>query len=181
MTINKLHLAMVAAALATAALIWFAPQGDSDLSEPAKEGKLKLTAAGSRSTALVASESAAENLFAVSPDSSSRPSLTDDAAAGLLAKSSWYVARPAPPPPPPPLPPPPPPPSAPPLPFVFLGKYTEGDLNLVIMTFGSRVITASVGEVIDKTYRVERIEPSNVVLTYLPLGSSQSLSTGGPQ
>jgi len=62
-----------------------------------------------------------------------------------------------------------------------LGKYTEGDLQMVIMTRGDRVITASAGDVLENTYRLERIEPNTVVFTYLPLGSSQSLSTGGSQ
>jgi hypothetical protein len=43
------------------------------------------------------------------------------------------------------------------------------------------VITAAQGEVLEKIYRIERIEASKVTFTYLPLGTSQSLSTGGSQ
>jgi hypothetical protein len=67
------------------------------------------------------------------------------------------------------------------LPFVYLGKYLEGDLQLVILTQGNRVLTVSPGEVIEKNYRIERIEATNVVFTYLPLSISQSLSTGSSQ
>jgi hypothetical protein len=67
------------------------------------------------------------------------------------------------------------------LPFVYLGKYLEGNLQLVILNQGNRVLTASPGDVIEKIYRIERIEASNVVFTYLPLGTSQSLSTGSSQ
>jgi hypothetical protein len=52
---------------------------------------------------------------------------------------------------------------------------------LVILTQGNRVLTASPGDVLEKTYRIERIEASNVVFTYLPLGTSQTLSTGSSQ
>jgi hypothetical protein len=62
-----------------------------------------------------------------------------------------------------------------------LGKYLEGDVQLVILTQGNRVLTASPGDVLEKTYRIERIEASNVVFTYLPLGTSQTLSTGSSQ
>ena len=87
-------------------------------------------------------------------------------------------APPPPPPAPPPGPPPPPPaPTAPALPFVFLGKYSEGSLQLVILSRGNRVLTAAQGDVIETNYRIERIEPARVLFTYLPLGTPQSLAT----
>jgi hypothetical protein len=62
-----------------------------------------------------------------------------------------------------------------------LGKYLEGDTQLVILSQGNRVLTASPGEMLEKIYRIERIEANNVVFTYLPLGTSQTLSTGSSQ
>lgn len=89
--------------------------------------------------------------------------------------TSWYV----PPPPPPPVKPaPPPPPSAPPMPFTYLGLY-EGAVGQVIMLVkGDHVYTVSVGDVIENTYRVERVEQGMVELTYLPLNIKQSINTG---
>ena len=110
----------------------------------------------------------------------SRWGRSDDAAPGTGGPAGS-------PPPPPgapaasPPPPPPPPPSAPPLPFINLGKYLEGDVQLVILNQGGRVLTVAPGEVLDKNYRIERIEASNVVIKYLPLGISQTLSTGSSQ
>jgi hypothetical protein len=43
------------------------------------------------------------------------------------------------------------------------------------------VVTAAQGDVLENTYRIDRIETSKVTFTYLPLGTSQSLSTGSAQ
>jgi hypothetical protein len=67
------------------------------------------------------------------------------------------------------------------LPYAFLGKYAEGSLQVVILTRGGRVITASQGDVLDSVYRVDRIEPATIQMTYLPMNIPQSLSTGGAQ
>lgn len=89
--------------------------------------------------------------------------------------TSWYV----PPPPPPPVKPPPPPkPTAPPMPFSFLGFYEEAPGKIVMLVKGDRLYTVSVGDVIENTYRVERISAGAVELTYLPLNIKQSISTG---
>ncbi len=95
---------------------------------------------------------------------------------GAFAPTSWYVP---PPPPPPPKPEPPPKPTAPPLPFTYLGRYDEGDTAEVVMLLkGDRIYTVSEGEVIDNTYRVEKVAPGAVELIYLPLNIKQSLRTG---
>jgi hypothetical protein len=62
-----------------------------------------------------------------------------------------------------------------------MGRFEQGDTNLVILTRGSRVITAAQGDVLENTYRIDRIEASKVTFTYMPLGTSQSLSTGSAQ
>jgi hypothetical protein len=66
------------------------------------------------------------------------------------------------------------------LPYTYLGKYSEGTVQLVILARGNRVITAAQGEVLDNQYRIDKIEP-NVQLMYLPLGIPQTLSTGSSQ
>lgn len=86
--------------------------------------------------------------------------------------TSWYVAPPR----KPPAPPPPPPPSAPPLPFTYFGRYEDQQKLVVILANGSRLYTVSKGEVIDDTYRVDRITDGTVDLVYLPLNINQSLS-----
>ncbi len=88
---------------------------------------------------------------------------------------SWYV------PPPPPPPPPkvePPPPSAPPLPFVYLGRYVEGGVPTFFLARGDRVLTVKEGDVVDQLYRVDSVEGSSLTLTYLPLDIKQTLDIG---
>jgi len=95
---------------------------------------------------------------------------------GVFNATSWYE----PPPPPPPAPPAPPPvPTAPPLPFTYLGHYEDTPTKVVILTKGERIYTVSEGEVIENTYRVERVTSGTVELIYLPLNTRQALSTGG--
>lgn len=101
-----------------------------------------------------------------------------DPAVDLFASHSWYV----PPPPPPPValapPPPPPAPSAPPLPFQFLGKLDDSERLRVFLARGERIHTVAEGDVIDGTYRVERITGTQMTLTYLPLNIAQTLPVG---
>lgn len=93
-----------------------------------------------------------------------------------FAGKSWYV--------PPPPPPPPkvqevPRPTAPPLPFRYMGRMQEeGGQAVVYLTQGRRAYSVSMGDTIDGTYRLESISPSQIVLTYLPLDTRQTLNTG---
>lgn len=80
-------------------------------------------------------------------------------------------------------PPPPPPipqkPTAPPLPFTYGGSYTEGGDTKIFLMEGEQVYTARQGDTVKGTYRVEKIEPAAISLIYLPLGTPQTLPTGG--
>jgi hypothetical protein len=101
-------------------------------------------------------------------------------AAELFAAKLWYVAPPPPPPPPPPRPAEAPllKPGAPPLPFVFMGKIVEADRLTVFLVKGERVYLASEGDVIDSTYKLQKIEPGQLTLLYLPLETEQTLLVG---
>lgn len=95
----------------------------------------------------------------------------------VFGVTSWYV----PPPPPPPVKPPPPPkPTAPPMPFSYLGLYEDAPGKVVMLVKGDRVYTVSVGDVIENTYRVDRVDHGMVEMTYLPLNIKQSINTGNP-
>ncbi len=100
----------------------------------------------------------------------------------IFNQTSWYVA-----PPPskktaesdaPPAPVVVPAPVAPPLPFVYLGRYGDTDTRTVILSKGEKVYTVTVGEIIENTYRVNKFTKGAVNLTYLPLNIVQSLRTG---
>lgn len=94
---------------------------------------------------------------------------------------SWYVPPPVKPQayePPPPPPPPPPAPTAPPLPFTFLGRYDDSVSLVIILTKGDRIYTVSVGDVIENTYKVEKLTAGVLTFIYLPLKIEQKLRIG---
>jgi hypothetical protein len=63
----------------------------------------------------------------------------------------------------------------PPLPFTYMGKWTERDQVVVLLASEGRNYIAHVDEVLDGTYRIDSIEASHLVMTYLPLGLRQTL------
>lgn len=104
--------------------------------------------------------------------------VVDTAAGNAFDPASWYVPPPPPPPQPRREPAPPPPPTAPPMPFSYLGRYEEDGAMIILLLKGERMYTVSEGEVIERTYRVERLSGGRLELTYLPLNIKQTLSTG---
>ena len=177
MTPGQTKFLIASGALVTAGLFWFAPRESVvAVSEPAKTTTAQAPKRAAEQPALSA---AAQSLDKPLKSAQAREHLTKKATGELFAKSSWVIAPPPPPPPPaPPPPPPPPPPSAPALPYTYMGKLEQGETHVVILNKGNRVVTVSLGDVLENTYKVESIEASKVTFTYLPLGISQSLSTG---
>lgn len=96
---------------------------------------------------------------------------------GLFQSKSWYT----PPPPPPPSllslspPPPPPPPSAPQLPFTFIGRLIDGNDVTLYLSKNNQQYSAKLSDVLDGTYKVDKITSKSAVLTYLPLNIQQEL------
>lgn len=94
---------------------------------------------------------------------------------GLFDSKSWYVAPPAPVIPVPAYVPPPQP-TAPTLPFTFIGRMLDGNEVTVFLSRGDRRYTVKEKDVLDDTYRVEKITEGEAVLTYLPTNTQQTLS-----
>ncbi|MDT3708217.1 MAG: hypothetical protein ROZ09_15470 [Thiobacillus sp.] len=92
--------------------------------------------------------------------------------------TSWYVPPPPPSPPPPRKPTPPPPPTAPPMPYSYLGRYVEDGKQVILLVRSERIYTVSEGEVLENTYRVERLMRGWLEMTYLPLNIKQTIGTG---
>jgi hypothetical protein len=70
------------------------------------------------------------------------------------------------------------PPAAPPLPFAYMGKVVDDGIETVFLTRQDKNYAVKTGETIDGVYRLEKIEPSSVTFTYLPLRQRQRLATG---
>jgi len=95
----------------------------------------------------------------------------------LFASRSWYVPPPPPPPPPPAAPVEP---TAPPLPYIFVGSYTESDRATVyFLTRGDRVYDVRIGDTLDGIYSVDAVQNGALVFTYKPLNTRQTLELGG--
>lgn len=70
-------------------------------------------------------------------------------------------------------------PAAPPLPFTYGGRYTDGDNVTIFLIEGNQMHKVRQGDTVKETYRIEKIEQASISLTYLPLGTTQILPTGG--
>lgn len=69
-------------------------------------------------------------------------------------------------------------PSAPPLPFTFIGSIERGGRRTVMLMEGEALHLVGVRERIGDRYRVERVTPTQIEFTYLPLQLRQVLETG---
>jgi hypothetical protein len=98
----------------------------------------------------------------------------------VFSPSSWFVPPPPPPPPKPVKASPPPKPTAPPLPFIYFGRYEDSSTKVIMLAKGEQIYTVSEGDVIDNTYRVEQVRVGVIDLTYLPLNIKQSINIGDP-
>lgn len=74
----------------------------------------------------------------------------------------------------------PPVPVAPPNPFVYAGSYKDGPQQMVILLKGDQVLLVQQGETIDNAYRLDRIGPAGLVMTYLPMQLKQSIPISDP-
>jgi len=86
----------------------------------------------------------------------------------MFPASNWQ-------PPPPPMARKPEPPRAPPLPFQFFGRMVENGTTVVFLSRQDDVFAVKEGDTIAGSYRVEEINGTEVVLTYLPLKQRQTL------
>ncbi|MDF9778131.1 hypothetical protein [Pseudomonas baetica] len=72
-------------------------------------------------------------------------------------------------------------PTAPPLPFQFVGKLDDRSDLQVFLQSGEKIYVVRKGDVIDETWRIERISDEELSLVYLPLHLSQTLSVGSTE
>lgn len=84
--------------------------------------------------------------------------------------ATWYVAPP---------PPPPEKPRAPRLPFKYLGRLVEDGSIRVFLSDQDRHLIVKSGEVVNGSYKVEKISDGQIVFVYLPLKERQILPTSG--
>jgi hypothetical protein len=173
------HLAMGAALLAAAGLVFFGDNApDTGVAEPVERA--------ARAPAVAAPVAAATTKAGADPvilRLMPRDELMGDVGGvgkegrALFGSQNW-----TPPAPPPPVQPvntaPPPPPMAPPLPFKLIGKSVGSGVYEVYLARGEQVYLVREKTTIDGTYRVDKIAPPMLTLTYLPLNQVQQLNIG---
>lgn len=86
--------------------------------------------------------------------------------------------RPPPKPVPPPVIPPPPPPMAPPVPFTFVGAWTEGGRETIFLERGSQPVSAHVGDTLAGGWRLDAFTPEGLTFTYVSLNQQRTLRIG---
>ncbi|MBJ7311420.1 hypothetical protein ACFOLJ_01160 [Rugamonas sp. CCM 8940] len=181
-------------------LLWGDPSPSGELAEPAPRhaappaaaaaGKNDNDSAGASADAaapagtrnarggVALADAPATSILALLP----RNRLLGEAGEGFGAGAAVFQGQnwnPPPPPPPKAEPaPPPPPPTAPPLPYTILGKAVSAGAWEVFLARGDKTYVARLNEVIDGTYRVDRIAPPLLMLTYLPLNQTQQVNIG---
>ncbi|MGH8677284.1 MAG: hypothetical protein ACREUQ_02890 [Burkholderiales bacterium] len=146
--------------LTVVAALW--PLPDRDLSDGVSTGSRAL-----RDRTSVGNPFAAQQIGSLTPP---RPAAQGEIV-DLFARQSWT---------PPEAGAAPEKPVAPPLPFAYGGRYTEGGDTVVLLLEGAKMHKARQGDSIDATYRIESIAHASITLTYLPLGQQQVLQTGSP-
>lgn len=104
------------------------------------------------------------------PGPSARPRFAPAFLADLFPSQSFR-----PPPPPPPKPLPPPPPMAPPLPFSFIGAWSEAGKETVFLAQGERTFTTQKGGKLAGGWRLDELTASALVFTYEPLNQQRTL------
>lgn len=83
---------------------------------------------------------------------------------------------------PPPPPPPPPPIPTPPFPFKYAGSNRpESGQTTYFLTKGNELYTVEIGQILDQVYSIDGEEDGQLIVTYLPLERTQTISTGLPQ
>ena len=145
-------------ALATLALIMFAPEEEQATPPRAAAPVAARTVASQASTAVGAASGSAYTLRMRSQNWQQ--------ANDLFESKSWYV--------------PPPPPAPPPFPFSYMGSFTAaaGEGPTLFLVRGETLYSVKVGEFIEKEYRIDAFASGELTVTYLPLNMQQIISVG---
>jgi hypothetical protein len=65
--------------------------------------------------------------------------------------------------------------TAPPLPFSYVGKFSDDNESVFFLLRGDKLYKVRVGQVIDQNYRIEGVRGNALAITYLPLDIVQTV------
>lgn len=69
-------------------------------------------------------------------------------------------------------------PQAPPTPYIYAGKLIEDGKLTVFLTDGTQNHTVQMGDVINANWRIQSINPPELMLEYIPLGVTTKMQIG---
>jgi hypothetical protein len=69
-------------------------------------------------------------------------------------------------------------PTAPPVPFKYIGKIWGDDEFQVFVGFKGKYLVVKEGDLIQKTYKIEKIAPPIMTVTYMPMNILQNMQIG---
>lgn len=106
---------------------------------------------------------------AVDARSGEKPAFSPKSGADPFAVQSF---RPPPPPPPRIVPPPP---MAPPLPFGFVGMWTENGQEIIFLSQRDMVLSATKGQTLAGGWRLDEVQAGMLLFTYMPMNQQKTL------
>jgi hypothetical protein len=172
------QITMAVALVGAATLVLFGDNAPvSDIAEPVTRSSAVTVAGPTSAPARGAKPQADAAILRLTPRAElvgEAGDATFAAGEGLFVDHNWN-------PPPPPAAQsnaPPPPPMAPPLPFVYIGKAAADGAWEVYLSHGDKTYTVRDNTVVDGVYRVEKIAPPLMTVTYLPLKQQQQMNIG---
>ncbi|MBV6319925.1 hypothetical protein [Duganella violaceipulchra] len=173
------QIAMGLALAVAAGLVLFGDNSPSgDIAEPVARGRATPAAAPAPRAGKEAKPQAEVAILRLTP----RPMLVGESGEATFASGEGVFQgqnwNPPPPPPPPVSNAPPPAPVAPPMPFTVIGKAVADGAWEVYLARGDKTYVVKNQTVIDGTYRVEKIAPPLMSVTYLPLNQVQQINIG---
>ena len=177
-------LTLVLVSLATLGAVWWAARV-SDEPGAAPERQRTPRAASAASAAVPAPAKRVE--FPAVPPISVETTMLE--APRMDAGMAAQIARAWEPPPPPPAPKAaapvapvaPPPPAAPALPFRVIGQLTDAGVTIAFVQAGANTYALKPGDRVEQNYRVDEVNATRVIFTYLPLNIQQPLNLEPPR
>ena len=170
------------AAVATLLAAWFAPEQDGGVVGPAAATTRESSApaAAPRPDVLPAEISAVEAAPPSGVDLQIHSRVADDELGNVFAKQSWapqsplkvmaeqtaperQIATPS---------------GAPPLPFQFMGRFTDEGKTAYFLQIDGQNVVARPGEKINDSYLLDSVSGDTMNFIYLPLNQKQSLVVG---
>ncbi len=161
----------VAAALAA---VYFTPESDAVIEPVETRQRQRAAAPAGRG------DGQGAHVLTIRPRTEAAATDADDTRTGLTFAARVWTPLPAPSSVVPLAASAPPPPQAPPLPFRYLGRYSEAGRDGVFLQHNDLNLVVHVGDTIADTYKVERLDSIRLTLRYLPLGESQVMDFGVP-